>query len=331
MTTPDHIPFTPIPSGSGYVTIYPLVNAILGIPEINIITPSPTPNGLYRAPTFIFVLKHSSGKVMLFDLGIRADWATGYQEDLARIISNNPPEVVGFTEKILSAGGEDPEKVESIFISHRHWDHSGDVAVFPNAEVVGGRDTFDGDLKHQIAGRKVLRLEFDKVKGKPIGAFENAYDYLGDGSIWLMDSAGHTAGHMSALVRTSPGPDATYVFLCGDTCHHPALISPEPHSFELATFPARLQPDGATREHPALPPPCCMHSDKERAWDTVQRTRRMEKEDNVMVVLAHDYVLWKLWKGEDGRLWPGKKGISDWKKEGLKIERKYDTSTYDRT
>jgi len=65
----------------------------------------------------------------------------------------------------------------------------------------------------------------------------------------------------------------------------------------------------------------------------VCRTRRMEAEDGVMVVLAHDYGYWREWREggrEGGRLWPGKEGIGGWKREGLKRERRYEPEAYDR-
>jgi glyoxylase-like metal-dependent hydrolase (beta-lactamase superfamily II) len=57
------------------------------------------------------------------------------------------------------------------------------------------------------------------IKGLP------AVDYFGDGSLHLLSTPGHTAGHLSALVRTSTGPD-TFVLLGGDACHHCGELRP---------------------------------------------------------------------------------------------------------
>ncbi|KZT61609.1 hypothetical protein CALCODRAFT_514693 [Calocera cornea HHB12733] len=324
------IPFYPIPEGESYCEVTPLVNAILEIPEFNIITPATSKTAGYDAPTFSFFIKHHpSGKTLFFDLGIRADWQTGFADDLKGYILAGPPVMLGDVGEILKEGGENPEEVSAVVISHRHWDHTGNISPFPKAEVVGGIDTFDADLGRQTAGRQTLVVDWSKVKSSKVASFGHGYDYFGDGSIWLVDSAGHTAGHLSALIRTTPSPNATYVLLSGDTCHHPVLISPATHHFRLATFPVRGSEENP-RQHPALPPPCCMHSDMSRAWDTVCRTRRVEAEDNIMVVLAHDYVYWREWKGAEDRLWPSKKGIQGWKTEGLKLERKYEPEKYDR-
>lgn len=48
-----------------------------------------------------------------------------------------------------------------------------------------------------------------------IGKFD-AWDYLGDGSVYVLNVPGHAVGHVSALVRTTP---VSFVFLGGDVCH----------------------------------------------------------------------------------------------------------------
>jgi len=323
------LPFVPIPDGESYCEVTPLNNGILKIPEAQILAPASSTTAFCYAPTFSFYLKHKpSGKTLFFDLGIRYDWETGYEEKLKGFIKGGAPNLLGDVGAMLKEGGANPEEVSTVIISHRHWDHTGNVAPFPKAEIVGGIDTFDADLGRQTAGHETLVIDWSKVKSSKIAAFDHAYDYFGDGSIWLCDSAGHTAGHLSALVRTTPSPNATYVLLSGDTVHHPFLISPTTYDFRLASYPPRGGADNP-RKHQGLPPPCCMHSDMDRAWDTIRRTRRMEIEENVMVVLAHDYLYWREWKDNLDRMWPSKKGIQGWKKEGLKLERQYDPATYD--
>jgi len=325
------LPFHPIPDGESYCSVIPLNNAILNQPESNVLTPASSPTAAWKVPTFSFyITHHPSGKHLFFDLGIAHDWETVCEEKLKAFIRPNPPDVLGDVGAMLKEGGGNSQDVEAVIISHRHWDHTGNLAPFPNAEVVGGIDTFAGDLGRQTAGHKTLVIDWSQLPHSKIAAFDHAYDYLGDGSIWLCDSAGHTAGHLSALVRTTPAPEATYVLLGGDTVHHPFLVSPLAHNFRLATYPPRGGAENP-RQHIALPPPCCMHSDMSLAWESINRTRRTEMEGNVMVVLGHDYLYWREWEqGEgEGRMWPSRKGIQGWKREGLKRERKYQPETYE--
>jgi len=48
------------------------------------------------------------------------------------------------------------------------------------------------------------------------GPFENALDFLGDGSLWLLQAPGHMAGNLAAAVRLSSG---AWVVLASDCCH----------------------------------------------------------------------------------------------------------------
>jgi glyoxylase-like metal-dependent hydrolase (beta-lactamase superfamily II) len=49
----------------------------------------------------------------------------------------------------------------------------------------------------------------------PDGVFEGVLDLFEDGSVFAIRSAGHTAGSLAFLIRTTNGP----VLLTGDTCH----------------------------------------------------------------------------------------------------------------
>lgn len=60
-------------------------------------------------------------------------------------------------------------------------------------------------------GRNVIEAPFNTK----IGQFD-AWDYFGDGSVYVLNVPGHAVGHVSALVRTTPD---TAVFLGGDVCH----------------------------------------------------------------------------------------------------------------
>lgn len=50
-----------------------------------------------------------------------------------------------------------------------------------------------------------------------------AYDYFGDNSFYLLDTPGHSVGHLSALVRTSSD---TFVVLGADAIHDSGEIRP---------------------------------------------------------------------------------------------------------
>ncbi|KAJ4384559.1 hypothetical protein N0V86_000159 [Didymella sp. IMI 355093] len=133
-----------------------------------------------------------------------------------------------------------------------------------------------------------------------LGSFDRAFDVFGDGSAYLIDAPGHSAGHQMMLIRTTAGSgDDTFVLLAGDCFHHPDLLK-EPR-------------------RTARPPYSKggMHSDPEPALDTIYRTKEFAEKDNIWVVAAHDFSV-----GEN--IQPGVKEIqglvqiNDWREKEWK-------------
>lgn len=144
-------------------------------------------------------------------------WYINVEKDVATILKDNGVDVDGGA-------------VENIILSHHHWDHVGSVATFPQStEIVVGPGFKDAHLpgypKRQDASlmasdfddRNVREIDFEKEGGFKIGRF-NAHDFFGDGSFYLLDTPGHTIGHICGLARTSSNPD-TFVFFGGDASH----------------------------------------------------------------------------------------------------------------
>ena len=106
-----------------------------------------------------------------------------------------------------------------------------------------------------------------------LGAFEAAFDLFNDGSAYIIDTPGHTAGHQMLLLRVKKRPNGTaddFVLLTGDCYHHPAILGDPLLS--------------------ARPPfsKSSMHSDPQLAIDTMFRTKRCAKEEYIWAVGAHD-------------------------------------------
>lgn len=50
----------------------------------------------------------------------------------------------------------------------------------------------------------------------PFGPFDQALDFFGDGSFWVINAPGHMAGNLVAAAHTLSGD---WVILGGDCCH----------------------------------------------------------------------------------------------------------------
>ena len=200
--------------------------------------------------------------------------------------------------------------------SHWHWDHIGNPSAFPSstALIVGPGFTkaftpgYPSDREASILeadynGREVLEISFSQ--NLTIGRFP-AYDYFGDGSFYLLDTPGHTIGHMCGFARTTTNPD-TFIFMGGDACHHggefrptqylplPASISPNPLSLRStipcpgAIFEAIHKDRRADK--PFLDLQETMAHDPAQATECIRKVEEFDGHDNVFTVIAHDMSL----------------------------------------
>ncbi|KAF8169143.1 hypothetical protein K438DRAFT_1615565, partial [Mycena galopus ATCC 62051] len=124
-----------------------------------------------------------------------------------------------------SNGGVNLTSIDAVIWSHAHFDHIGDMSLFPNTtEIIIGPATntsiypADPDASLQasdFAGHVVTKVNF--VNATLVFSGMKAVDYFGDGSLYLLDTPGHLPGHMIALSRTTP---TCFVVLGGDIYHH---------------------------------------------------------------------------------------------------------------
>ncbi|KZT57141.1 hypothetical protein CALCODRAFT_517617 [Calocera cornea HHB12733] len=194
------------------------------------------------------------------------------------------------------------DTLTGIILSHAHVDHAGALNEFPaELPVIAAPGTKTWMDRTPDAEKPIpawfwshpkfigeVGEEGAKGKGKAwesIGSYERAWNFFGDGSLWLMQAPGHCPGHQVALCRVSTYPD-TYVLFGGDTCHSRYIYTPFP------TPVARS--DVACWAHPAEGPADTtkgthtMHTDLKEAYKSIARLTRMEMEDDIMCVLAHE-------------------------------------------
>jgi len=102
--------------------------------------------------------------------------------------------------------------IDYVGISHFHYDHTGQVADFPNATLLIG----DADWKIATAWRVTKpRFEHWSSGAGKADRLEEDRDVFGDGRVTILKMPGHTLGHQALLVRLESGP----VMISGDEYH----------------------------------------------------------------------------------------------------------------
>lgn len=83
-------------------------------------------------PSYSFLIEHSSGRKLLFDLGIRKDWENLSPATAGLIDKIGPAklEVKKGVREQLEEHGVHGSSIEGIIWSHWHFDHTGDPSTF---------------------------------------------------------------------------------------------------------------------------------------------------------------------------------------------------------
>ena len=146
-------------------------------------------------------------------------WDTGLTDELIGHDFDNPAQTIRVRRSLVDQLAQlnvKPEQIETIGISHWHFDHTGQARHFPQAKLLMGR----GDIEFL---RREPSPDADSTKamahwltgGGKLEPLDGDRDVFGDGRVVMLDMPGHTPGHYALLVRLASGP----VLLSGDLYH----------------------------------------------------------------------------------------------------------------
>ena len=178
-------------------------------PNMNYITPDPHETAASDLDYFVWLVR-GGGRNILVDTGFNAEEAALR----SRKIKLNPAEA-------LTRFGVGPETIGDVIVTHLHYDHAGNLDLFPKARFhlqeremsyATGRCMCFGALRHPFSVEHVT-LMVRHVYG------ERVTFYAGEGEVAPGVTVHHVGGHSDGLqvvrVATARGP----VVLASDAAH----------------------------------------------------------------------------------------------------------------
>src|SRR5262249_54033341 len=111
-----------------------------------------------------------------------------------------------------------PADIEYVSVSHSHFDHIGNAALFTKATWIVDADERAYAFRPQAREWKEEFAAYAPLEHARTVRIEGdqPYDVFGDGSVVIYQAPGHTPGHTVLLVRL---PKAGPVLLSGDMWH----------------------------------------------------------------------------------------------------------------
>jgi len=211
------------------VKIIPMLCGVLETEAKGIMKDMP---GRLRLPIPSYLILHPKGTAV-FDTGLHRDLQKNSERlgPLGKMfeVFFRPGEDLAAR---LRAHDVDPARVDYVINSHLHFDHVGGNQDLPNAKLVVQRLEWEaGANPEMIRKNGYNRKDFDL--GHKLQLADGEHDLFGDGSVTLIPTYGHTAGHQSLRVRNEAGE----FVMTADSCYmrktlDEMVLPPFAHSYD---------------------------------------------------------------------------------------------------
>jgi N-acyl homoserine lactone hydrolase len=191
-------------------------------------------------PVNVYVIEHAKG-LLLFDTGQdRASVTddtyfpggmTGFL--YGRLARFNIGEQDTLTAQLATLGYA-PSDVDTAILSHLHQDHIGGLSELTSSDLLVSAAEWAELSKRapeqrgfmrrhiELPGLRWRQVSPEKAGDPSLAPFTESLDVMGDGSLTLLPTPGHTAGSMSLLVRRSARPP---LLLAGDLTYGAELLA----------------------------------------------------------------------------------------------------------
>jgi glyoxylase-like metal-dependent hydrolase (beta-lactamase superfamily II) len=235
----------PLPGGTrgATVAVEPLVAGQVTWPRSMMVSPGGrllsakllsaifTGRGAIAVPLPAFLIRHPSAGAILVDTGLHPSIGTDPRQNFGALGARLGKPTLEPGEDLpsqLRERGLDPAEISIVVMTHLHPDHASAISEFPNSTFVvseaewrfatsGPNPLANGYRRaHFDYAFEYRTVDFDRTDIGSYATFGRTFDLLGDGSVRLAFTPGHSAGHMSVIARLARrdfviGGDAVYM------------------------------------------------------------------------------------------------------------------------
>jgi glyoxylase-like metal-dependent hydrolase (beta-lactamase superfamily II) len=196
----------------------------------NFLLPVEDPHDAMPMDYFVWLLRRPDGREVLVDTGFDAATAARRGRTVLRPV-----------EECLRAVGTAPDSLRHVVVTHLHYDHAGNLGLFPNATFhvqdremafATGRHMCSHSLRHAFEVEDVIRL-LRAVYAERV-VFHDGEGEVAPG-VTLHHAGGHTDGLQMVRVETARGK----LVIAGDASHYYANMArenPFPIIFDLGAM-----------------------------------------------------------------------------------------------
>ncbi len=181
--------------------------------------PGDTARGPLSIAIGMFLLEHPEGHVLV-DTGLApqcavdpAGWLGLETAEWGKLIMT-PDDAA---DRQIARIGIDPADVGHVILTHMHFDHAGGMSLFPNAAFYIQKDELLAAMwpEPRFSTGYYEPKDFVGTRSFNIVKLDGDHDLLGDGSVVMRRTGGHSRGHQMVSARMS---DGRAVLFPGDAC-----------------------------------------------------------------------------------------------------------------
>jgi glyoxylase-like metal-dependent hydrolase (beta-lactamase superfamily II) len=179
-------------------------------------------------PIPAFLVRHPQAGPILIDTGFHPSVAADPKRNLGQLAGRFQRTRMDHDQAVtvqLGRRGLGPADIRMVVMTHLHFDHASAVSEFPDATFVVDRAEWDAasdggvrqgyNTRHFDHAFDWRVIDFASREVDSFASFGRAVDLLGDGSVRLLSTPGHTHGHMSVLLQLRERE----LLLCGDAIY----------------------------------------------------------------------------------------------------------------